>query len=169
MAKTKPDPITHAVLDVAVMLVVEPLVDCLSLLQSCPGISKHFIAFSHGLGHRSHPSFTRLIGSDGGWLTAVDELEWRGLECELKGGVVEVFRPWQPAQPLMGAIVQQGWQEISRAVCPWRRAGAPSDACPSHPVISVLEGHGECAEIPEDRAKGGQPLGAEDDVVTGQR
>ena len=32
MAETKPDPITHAVVNVAVMLVVEQLVDVLSLL-----------------------------------------------------------------------------------------------------------------------------------------
>ena len=94
MAETKPDPITHAVMNFAVMLVVEPLVDGLSLLQPGPGISQHFIVFSHGLGHHSHPGFARLIGTDGGWLTAVDELEWRGLERGLKGGVVDVFRPW---------------------------------------------------------------------------
>ena len=94
MVETKPDPIPHALVNVAVMLVVEPLVDVLSLLQPGPSISQTIIVFRHGLGHHSHPGFARLIGTDGGWLTAVDELEWHGLERGLKGGVVDVFHPW---------------------------------------------------------------------------
>ena len=38
---------------------------------------------------------------------ALDELKWHGLEHGLKSGVVDVFRPWQPAQPLMGTIASQ--------------------------------------------------------------
>jgi len=55
MAETKPDPIPHALVNVAVMLVVEPLVDVLSLLQPGPSISQTIIVFRHGLGHHSHP------------------------------------------------------------------------------------------------------------------
>ena len=74
------------------------------MLQAIFDVLQESGAFSHGLGHRSHPGFARLIGADGGWLTAVDELKWRGLERGLKSGVVDIFRPWQPAQPLTGAI-----------------------------------------------------------------
>ena len=41
---------------------------------------------------------------DEGWVAALNDLEWRVLEGGLKGVVVDVFCPWQPAQPLAGVI-----------------------------------------------------------------
>ena len=55
MAKAEPDPVPNIIADVAVVLVVEVLVDRLSLLQASAGICEDLVAFSHAFGHRSHP------------------------------------------------------------------------------------------------------------------
>ena len=59
------------------VLVVEALVDRLSLLQASAGVREELVAFSHAFGHRNHPCLAWLIGTDGGRLMAVDDLEWR--------------------------------------------------------------------------------------------
>ena len=55
MAKAEPDPVPNSKANVAVVLVVEALVDRLSLLQAGMCVREELITFSHAFGHRSHP------------------------------------------------------------------------------------------------------------------
>jgi hypothetical protein len=97
VVKSQPNPIAHCISSFTMILVVVALVDYLRLLQAAMSIGQELILLSHALGHRSHPCFAGLVRADGGWVAAVDDLEWRVLEGGLKGGVVDVFFPWQPA------------------------------------------------------------------------
>lgn len=36
---------------------------------------------------------------------AIDDLKRRVQEGSLKGGAVDILRPWQPVQPLAGSII----------------------------------------------------------------
>jgi hypothetical protein len=51
------------------------IVDDLSLLEV--DIGKKLIKFGHGLGHRSDPRLTWLIGADGRGISPVEDLERR--------------------------------------------------------------------------------------------
>jgi hypothetical protein len=66
-------------------------------------------------------------------------------------------------------VGEQGLQKIvavsGRVPC---GACGGRDTLPTNAVIAVPEGHGAGAEIPQDWAQRGEPLGAEDDVVAGQ-
>jgi hypothetical protein len=84
-----------------VVLVIEPLVDCLGLLQPSAGISEEFVALNHAFGHRSHPRLAWFIRANGGGLAAVDNLEWCCLQHRLESSIVDEFRPWQLAQPFV--------------------------------------------------------------------
>jgi hypothetical protein len=60
MAKAQSDPVPNSVADVAVVLVVEALVDRLGLLQLSMGIGEELVALSHAL-----PPASRLVHRSG--------------------------------------------------------------------------------------------------------
>jgi hypothetical protein len=86
------------------MPVIVTFVDGLGLLEAEADVSEELISFRHVLGDRRDPCFTGLIGADGGWVTVIDHSEWSVMERGLVGGVVDVLRPGEPAQPLSRAI-----------------------------------------------------------------
>jgi hypothetical protein len=104
LAQSEPDPIAHLISDIPVMPVIVTLVDGLGLLEVEADVIEELISFCHVLGDRRDPCFVGLIGADRGWVTAVDYLERCVVERELVGGVVDVLRSGEPAQPLSRAI-----------------------------------------------------------------
>jgi hypothetical protein len=66
VTKVEPDLVPNNVVDVAVVLIIELLVDCLGLLQPSACISEEFVMLSHAFGHRSHPRLAWFIRVNGG-------------------------------------------------------------------------------------------------------
>jgi hypothetical protein len=64
VAKTENGPIADLVRDVAMVLVVEALVDRLSLLEPSADVIQKLVALLHRLGSDSHLCITRLIRLD---------------------------------------------------------------------------------------------------------
>ena len=73
MVKAQPDPIPDIVAGVAVVLVVEALVDSLSLLQASADISEELVPLGHARGYRCHPRLTRFAGADGERVLATEQ------------------------------------------------------------------------------------------------
>ena len=71
------------------------------------GVREELIVLSHALSHRSHPCLAWFIGADGGWLTAIDDLERCRLERGLEGSVVDELCPLQPTQPLSWMVAHE--------------------------------------------------------------
>jgi hypothetical protein len=88
----------------AVALVVEALVNRLCLLEANPHIRQELVPVRHVLGHGHDACLTRFIRTDGRGIMAVNQLEWSLLKSLLVGGVVDVFCPRQPTQPLTRMI-----------------------------------------------------------------
>jgi hypothetical protein len=97
VAQTRPNPITHCIAVIPVMVVVEALVDGLSLLEAVTDVRKEFVTFRHVLGNHRHPRFAGLIRADGGWVSVVNHPERSVTERRLVGGVVDVLYPGKPA------------------------------------------------------------------------
>jgi hypothetical protein len=83
--------------------VVELLLYGLSLLHPIADIREELFPSSHGLGHSSHPRLPRFVVPDG-WRIPAIHLEGGVLERRLVRRVVDVLRPWQPTQPLLGPV-----------------------------------------------------------------
>jgi hypothetical protein len=64
VAKMQKGPVTDLVRDVAMVLVVEALVDRLSLFEPSADVSQKLVSLLHRLGNDSHPCITRLIRPD---------------------------------------------------------------------------------------------------------
>lgn len=86
------------------MLVIVALGVLLGLLQTDANVGEECVPFLHGLRHSHHPRLTGVVGADRWRVPAIDELEWRRAECGVEGGVVDVFRPWQPAKPVARTV-----------------------------------------------------------------
>jgi hypothetical protein len=86
----------HCKADVPVMVVVEALVDDLSLLEAVTDVLKELVTFRHVLGDRRHPHFVELMRADRGWVSVVNHPERSGAERRLVGGVVDVLCPGKP-------------------------------------------------------------------------
>ena len=68
-----------------------------------------------------------------------------------------------------GKLLEDGGEEIGADAGLDRRASGSRRAAPAHPATATPEGHGEGAEIPQNRAQHYQPLGPQDDIVPSQR
>jgi hypothetical protein len=76
MAEVEPHPIAHGERDLVVVLVIEPLVNRLCLLEASPHIRQKLVPVRHVLGHDCDARFTRFIRMDGRGITPVNHLEW---------------------------------------------------------------------------------------------
>ena len=61
VTQAQPDLIAHGIAGFMMNLVVVALVDSLGQFQAGTGVFQELVAFRHGLGHRRHPCFTRLV------------------------------------------------------------------------------------------------------------
>jgi len=80
-------------MDLVVVLVVVPLVDCLCLLEAVAHVGQELIPLGHAPSHGCDARVARFIGPDGRWVVAVDDPERHIIEGSLEGCVVVVLRP----------------------------------------------------------------------------
>lgn len=90
-----------------------------------------------------------------------------------QGDAVVPAARWREAAGL-GEDVVEGAQELLQEAAASRSDAHRSrsrvgQSLPAHRAPLVREGHGASADIPYDRAQHGEPLGAEDDVIAGER
>lgn len=102
--KTKPNPITNGELLRTMGAIIGCLGDRLSLLEPEAHIFKERVALGHGLGNSRHPDLTVVVGADAWRIPTIDHAERCLLKRSVEGGVVDVFCPRKPSDPLARTI-----------------------------------------------------------------
>jgi len=110
VVEVQPLPIPHCKLHEAARTVGHLLHDVLGLVKAVANVGEECVALKELAVQGHHPSQSRPIGCQGGRRVTVDHLKRRSLERCLVAGVVAVFGPWQPPQPLPRPITRQATQ-----------------------------------------------------------
>ncbi|XP_021309766.1 uncharacterized protein LOC8080735 isoform X3 [Sorghum bicolor] len=107
VTKSKQDPVPHQEDDRTVAAVVGALLYSLGLLQAMSNVVDELRTLGQGLCHSRHTSCSLFVGAQGGRVAPVHNAERRLPQRRLKGGVEDIFRPRQPAQPVAWPVTCQ--------------------------------------------------------------
>jgi hypothetical protein len=101
--KTQPYRISFCKFQLSVVLIIVALHHVLGMLQPIFDLYQKLVVIKQLL-HCGQLGLASFIGEQCRWITTVYHLEGCCPESHLKGGVVAVLDPWQPAQPVTRLI-----------------------------------------------------------------